>query len=250
MAESAEDELDLLVVATRASRDLLREGFGRGRRLSQLGRDIKLDEDRRSQAIIVEALQRGSSHPILTEESGWVGAPAAAGQPYWVIDPLDGSFNYVRGIPLFCVSVALCRDLEPVLGCTFDVMRDEVFAGGPGLGATVNGERVVPPAPATEIIATGFPSAARHDEEALLDVVRPTATYAKMRMIGSAALSLAWVASGRRDAYRETGIRWWDVAAGLALVSATGGSIHVEGSGPTDLLRVEAHRRVTEPGAS
>jgi myo-inositol-1(or 4)-monophosphatase len=243
-------DLDLAVAAARASRDLLREGFGRASRLSQLGRDIKLDEDRRSEGLIVAALRSASPHPILTEETGWIGAAARPGEPYWVVDPLDGSFNYVRGIPLFCVSVALCRDLDPTLGCVHDVSRDETFAGGPGLGATLNGTEIAPAAGRDEIIATGFPSAARHDDAALLDVVRPTATYAKMRMIGSAALSLAWVASGRMDAYRETGIRWWDVAGGLALVAATGGRLEVSGTGPEDLLQVTATHRKSQREAT
>lgn len=159
--------------------------------------------------------------PVLGEESGWTDDIPAPDQLHWVLDPLDGSFNYFRGIPLYAVSLALCRGREALLGAIYDPERDELFAGGAGLGLMVNGKPVARPAPARQMLATGFPAKA----DAALTLARLgdlTARWTKVRMLGAAALSIAWVAAGRLDGYAESGIMWWDVAAGLALARGAG----------------------------
>ncbi|TPG59185.1 inositol monophosphatase [Roseomonas nepalensis] len=209
--------------AARQTRDYLRERRDlRASPASQLGRDIKLHEDAASEAIIRAFLARQEDAlPVLGEETGWAGRPAGAEALHWVIDPLDGSFNYFRGVPLYAVSVALCRGRRPLLGAIYDPERDELFAGGEGLGLRVNGRTVVAPAPARQMLATGFPS--RADVGVTLARLGDLAAgWTKMRMLGSAALSLAWVAAGRLDGYTESGIMWWDVAAGLALAQGAG----------------------------
>lgn len=201
----------------------------RGAPASQLGRDIKLHEDAASEAIIRAFLAgQGEAIPVLGEETGWAGAPAEGDDLHWVIDPLDGSFNYFRGVPLYAVSVALCAGRRPVLGAIYDPERDELFAGGEGLGLRLNGAVPDPPPPARQMLATGFPS--RADVNVTLSRLGTlTADWTKMRMLGSAALSLAWVAAGRLDGYTETGIMWWDVAAGIALAQGAGArTIHCE----------------------
>ena len=101
---------------------------------------------------------------------------------------------------------------------------------------------LAPAAPASDMLSTGFPVGGDFSDAGLAQVVGRARAWRKIRMIGSAALSLAWVASGRFDAYEETGIRWWDVAGGLALVAGAGGSIAIDGAGPQDRLVIRASR--------
>lgn len=239
---SSVNDVHDLIDAARSAGDLLRAGFGRASVVSQVGRDIKLDEDARSQALIVARLQAASDYPILTEESGWIGIPPNGDEPYWVVDPLDGSFNYQSGTPLCCTSVALCRGMRPVAGAIYDFLNDQMFHGGPGLGLFLNDAPLIPPTGQPSVFATGFPIGGNHAPEALARQAEGYADWRKIRMIGTAGLSLAWVASGRFDAYAESAIRWWDVAGGLALVLGGGGEISIEGERPDGLLTVRAGR--------
>lgn len=220
------DELDcytrLAGQAARATRDVLRKGREqRNAPRSQIGRDIKLAEDMASEAAIGAVLSRESKFPILSEEGGWLTTERSPATPHWVIDPLDGSFNYFRGVPLYGVSIALCVDRTPLLGAIYDPERDELFLGNQTLGLHLNGQPLQPTAECRQILATGFPAHA--DVNATSARVTELAqNWKKIRMIGSAALSLAWVAAGRLDGYSENGIMWWDVAAGISLVSSAG----------------------------
>jgi myo-inositol-1(or 4)-monophosphatase len=244
--EEAESYRAIAAEAVRASIDLLR-GAPSAEPVSAIGRDMKLREDSASEALIIAALRQKCDLPILAEESGWVdGRVAAEEAPYWALDPLDGSYNRFCGVPLNCVALALCVGFRPIAGAVFDFNRDELFSGGPGLGLTLNGRPVAPPARATGIMATGLPVRGDFSPEGLARMAREFQSWKKVRMIGSAALSLSWVAAGRFDAYREAGISWWDVAAGLALVSAVGGEVVVTGARPEDPLTIAA----TSPAAS
>jgi myo-inositol-1(or 4)-monophosphatase len=231
-----------MVEAVSQSAAILREGFGRAQVLSQQERDIKLDEDKRSEQAIVEFLRNRSRLPILTEEAGWVVPRRSPDMPYWVLDPLDGSFNYSRGVPLCCVALALCRANQPIAGCVFDFVHRVVYWGGAGYDFTVNGAEPAFPPYRQDILATGLPVAGAQNASALTAIQTEAVDWKKIRMIGSAALSLAWVAEGKFDGYVENGIRWWDVAAGLALVEAAGGSIEIIGDVLTAPLTVRAGR--------
>lgn len=225
--------LALACEAARSTRAILEAGQ-RPRRApaSQIGRDIKLQEDAESEAVIRARLAAGSPFPVLGEEGGWGGGEAGAGDaPAWVVDPLDGSFNYFAGIPIYGVAIALCAGRRPLLGAIYHPDRDEMFAGGPGLGLRIDGERIEPPAARGQIVATGFPSQADVAKTSV-HVAELARDWKKLRMLGSAAISLAWVAAGRLDAYSEHNIMWWDVAAGLALAEAVGARrIEVESLG-------------------
>lgn len=236
---SRRTELDLAAEAARAAGARLRELFeGEKDILSEAGRDIKLQADRDSEQIIVERLQRDGRHPILAEEGGAYGAAEGA---FWVIDPLDGTLNFSRGFPLCCVSIGLVEGERPVLGVIYDFTRDELFAGAAGEGAWLNG-RAIRASERTDraqaVLATGLPTFTDFSDAALLDFVRLMGSFKKPRCIGSAALSLAGVASGRFDAYAEDHIMLWDVAAGAALVEAAGGYVSLEPSGRRDWARI------------
>ena len=228
--------------AATASRALLRERFGRASVASAVGRDIKLGEDAESEALIVAALRAGSDLPILAEEAGWLGEAVAEDRLYWVVDPIDGSYNFRLGVPLCGVAVALCRGMTPLIGCIDDFNRDECFWGGPGLGLFLNDDPIVTEPARRDVLATGFPVGGDFSAEGMAAVAAEFLAWKKVRMIGTAALAMAWTAAGRFDGYIERGTRWWDVAAGIALIRAGGGEATVAGADPAGPIEVRAFR--------
>ncbi len=191
-----------------------------------LGRDIKLAADYLSEKVLVKEL-RVNSIPILSEEAGVLSTGIEKGDGLrWIVDPLDGSYNYYRRIPLCCVSVALWVEDTPLVGVVYDFNRGEMFHGVVGRGAWLNGVRVRPSSVsrvADSTLMTGFPVDGDFRRSGLAQVVEFAGRFKKVRMMGTAALSLAYVACGRAEVYHEEGIKLWDVAAGLALVAASGG---------------------------
>ena len=203
------------------------------------GREVKIDADKRAEAMILAALERAAPFPVISEEAGWVRAGAA--DYVWAVDPLDGSVNYLRGYPHCAVSIALLRAGEPVLGVVDCFLLDERFTGIDGAGAWLNGARIGVSEiaePAVGILQTGVPS--RASAASMRAFEHRLTTWRKVRMIGSAATALAYVAAGRGEAYRESGSMIWDVAAGCALVKAAGGQFRIEGAGLDQPLEVAA----------
>lgn len=209
---------------------------------SSLGRDLKTRADREAEVSILSLLQSRSGFPVLSEEAGGEFDPRSD-RSFWIVDPLDGTVNLSRGIPLCSVSVALWRGMQPVLGVVYDFFREEMFSGLVGSGATCNGQPISvsqTKVAGQGVICTGFPVGGSFEESSLREFIGTIRAWKKVRLLGSAALSLAWVASGRADAYAEKGIRLWDVAAGLALVTAAGGSFHLDGPDPSHRVDVVA----------
>lgn len=190
-------------------------------------KDVKLRADTESETLIRGLLANGSpDFPVIGEEEGGDAGLTGQDRPYWVVDPLDGTFNYLRGAPQCAVSIGLLRGERPLLGVIYDFNRDLCYSGAPGAGFFLNGEashfgwaETIEQA----ALATGIPNGMDRSEANMLAFVRQMAHYKKVRMIGSAALALAYVASGQFDVYNENAIRLWDIAAGLALVEAAGG---------------------------
>jgi fructose-1,6-bisphosphatase/inositol monophosphatase family enzyme len=186
--------------------------------------DVKIDADFLLHDFIGERL-RASGLPVLSEEDA---VPVATPGRRWIVDPLDGSLNFSRGLPFYGVSLALWDGETPVLGVVHDAARNERFAGLVGEGAWRDGALVAVSSvaePARAVLCTGFPAQTDHAEAAVAAFAAQVTAFRKVRCLGSAALSLAYVACGRADAYREDHIALWDVAAGLALVRAAGGSV-------------------------
>jgi myo-inositol-1(or 4)-monophosphatase len=186
--------------------------------------DFASEVDRLAEAEIVKELRRAyPTHAILGEESGQIGK----GPLTWVIDPLDGTHNYLRGIPHFCVSIALVEKGEPVYGVVFDPLRDELFTASKGDGAYLNDRRIrvgKREGLSGALIATGYPYRARNHLESQLAMTAALLTEAEdIRRMGSAALDLAYVASGRVDGFFEPALNIWDIAAGALLVREAGG---------------------------
>ncbi len=193
-------------------------------------RDVKILADGRAETAIVNCLKVDSAFPVLTEESGSIAGPDMTSGYRWIVDPLDGSLNFSRGIPLCCISVALWKGNDPILGVVNDINHKEVFSAVVGEGAWLNDVPIRTSLVAetnAAILCTGFPVSTDFSESGITDFLSHVIEFKKVRLLGSAALSLAYVASGRADAYTERDIRIWDVAGGIALVKAAGGKVEV-----------------------
>ena len=190
------------------------------------GRDIKLDGDTASEQMIYDLLS-DTPFPILSEERGGK-IPRDTTAPYWVVDPLDGSFNYRHELPCFAISIALCQGKKPRVGAIRVVPEAKTYSCSPATSALGNGQKIYVSSTShvkDAVLATGFPVARSYHETALDGFLRGVQAFKKIRMLGSAATSLAWVACGRMDAYWEEDIFWWDVAAGVAMVESAGGKV-------------------------
>ncbi len=190
--------------------------------------DLVSDVDRAAEAAIVEALRQSfPEHSILAEESGQI----HSGNDYeWVLDPLDGTTNFLYGIPHFCVSLALRHQGRLEHAVIIDPVRNEEFTASRGQGAQLNGRRLrVSKRIRLEecLLATGIPFRdAKVHLTAYMAMLEDFATHSReIRRQGSAALDLAYVAAGRYDGYWELGLKPWDIAAGVLLVREAGGMV-------------------------
>ena len=224
------DPLDLAIAAARAAGALLRSHFGSALDVNSLeAHDIKLELDVQSQTLITSmVLDQFPDHAIYGEESiaGNQSSPF-----HWIIDPIDGTVNFFYGIPHFCISIALRENSDILLGVIYDPIRDELWQvrkGGPPL---LNGKpcAVSKRAAVSEsILSVGFSKHKSSIDSGLPLFTDLVYRARKCRMMGSAALDMAYVASGRLDAYIEQSVSLWDVAAGILLVEAAGGSVKME----------------------
>ena len=191
-------------------------------------RDIKLEADVVAEALIKEIIQDESNIAILAEESGK--SSENLGDVFWVIDPLDGTANYSRNIPLCCVSIALIKNLIPVIGVIYDFNNDDMYIGSSEQEAMLNDKKISASQISKKhdgILITGLPNATDYSDQAMIDMVKDFQRWRKVRMIGSAAMASAYVASGKADVYKELGTYLWDVAAGAAIVNAAGGKAEI-----------------------
>jgi myo-inositol-1(or 4)-monophosphatase len=194
----------------------------------ELPRDLKLELDLRSQRRIARHLREVLRVPILGEEESREDPSTA--EVRWVVDPIDGTVNFAQGIPHCAVSIALQErregGFETVAAVVFDPFMDELWTAVEGGVTKLNGRRVQVSAKARlgeAIVSLGFAQSDESLSALEADFARLSRNVRKLRIMGSAALALAYVACGRFDAYVEVGVRTWDVAAGMLLVSAAGG---------------------------
>ena len=197
--------------------------------LCEPGHDIKLKADQLAEERILRILQDRLPLPVLTEESGEHGE-LTENSRMWVVDPLDGTFNYSRGMPLCCSSVGLWENGQPVLGAVYNFFHDELFTGIVGRGAWLNGKPIAVSGVKTAAkaaLATGFPHHQDFDAAPLREFVRQVQDFKKIRMLGSAALMGAYVACGWLDAYVEEDVWLWDIAGAVAIAQAAGAATAV-----------------------
>ena len=187
------------------------------------GRDIKLQLDTDTENLIKKTLRSKSSFSILGEETGLSGD---LGEFYWVIDPLDGTSNFLRGIPISCVSIALMRNLNPILGVIYDFNHDDLYFGHQESRAFLNQREICVSNYSLKnesTLVTGIPAKQHYSDEEFKNMIDDFQNWKKIRMIGSAAMASIYVAAGKAETYKENGIFLWDIAAGAAIVNAAGG---------------------------
>jgi len=226
------NDLELALAAASAGADIVRARFGAHRVIEQKGRlDPVTEVDRESEKVIVDLLNTHRPEDGLLGEEG--SSRASTGRR-WIIDPLDGTVNFIHGIPQVGVSVALYDGLQPLVGVVVDAIRGEVFAATAGGGATRDGQSIAVSDVSDlhrAVVVTGFPY--DHDEYAASYAATVGAVLTRVngiRRLGSAALDFCWVASGRFDGYWEYSLGPWDCAAGV-LIAAEAGAVITDALG-------------------
>ena len=228
--------LALAMTAAQAGGEVLRSYFGRleAGEIEEKGQnDWVSAADRESEAVIAAFLRRQTPDlGFLAEEGGM----RAGGRTVWVVDPLDGTANFVRSFPHFAVSVGLVEDGVPIVGAIYDPMRDELFSAARGRGAFRNGRRLRVSARERldgAFVTTGFPFRVRRHIDTYLAVFREVFFRAgAIRRPGAAALDLAHTAAGIFDGFFEFNLSPWDLAAGAVIVREAGGTVtNLDGDG-------------------
>lgn len=226
--EARELSVDLAMRAGALLRNILNEP----RDIARKGTvDLVTDADRASEALISDGIRSAFPDHRLIGEEGARGADRNHREEHafgWVIDPLDGTTNFAHRYPHFAVSIALEHRGHPVMGVVYDPMRDEMFVGVDGAGATMNGVPIHVSATGeliASLLATGFPYdlTARGESNALWQAFNGRAQG--VRRDGAAALNLCYVAAGRLDGYWERPVQPWDMGAGVVIVREAGGTI-------------------------
>ena len=228
-AVDLENELKVAKLAALAAGEILKtKKSDLNIETSSSERDIKLEADVVAETLIKEIIEDESNIPILAEESGK--SSENLGDIFWVIDPLDGTANYSRNIPICCVSIALIKNLIPVIGVIYDFNNNDLYIGSSEQEAMLNDKKISVSQTSKKhdgILVTGLPNATDYSDQAMINMVKDFQGWRKVRMIGSAAMASAYVASGKADVYKELGTYLWDVAAGAAIVNAAGGTANI-----------------------
>lgn len=216
----AQERLDVIAIAEKGKHDLVTEA------------------DHKSEAIIIDIIHTAyPDHDIIAEESGH---HAREAEYTWIIDPIDGTMNFAHGFPYFCISIACMHQGRVEHAVIYNPNNDDLFTASRGQGAQKNNRRIRMAARTKlddAMVATGLPAYVRdrrREYQTVLDQITPV--VASLRCTGSAALDLAYTASGQIDAYWEFGLKPWDVAAGSLIVKEAGGIV-TDPKGGDDYLK-------------
>ena len=224
------DFLELSEIAVRSAGGVLLEKLGQVSAREKGPSDLVTEADLASQELIRQTLMEAfPDHAFLGEEDDQATGAAANQSEYrWIADPLDGTTNYVHGVPHFCVSLALERAGKLLVGTVFDPVADECYTAAAGKGAFLNGSPIrtssvsrLPEA----LAATGFPTVVRPDSPDLQLFLKAVRQCQAVRRTGSCALNLCYVAAGRFDATWAYSAKIWDVAAGVLIIREAGGVV-------------------------
>ncbi|MFP4294616.1 MAG: inositol monophosphatase family protein [Halothiobacillaceae bacterium] len=223
--------LNTAVRAARSAGNLILRNIDRVQDLtveSKRRNDFVSDVDRQAEATIIDTIHRAyPDHAILAEESGSSGTPEA--EYTWIIDPLDGTTNFLHGLPHFAVSIALARGHRLEQAVIYNPVAEELYTASRGGGAFLNNRRLrVTGTRGLEgaLLGTGFPFRPEQDIDLYLKTFRALhGPISGVRRAGSAALDMAYVAAGRLDGYWEFDLNAWDIAAGILLVREAGGVV-------------------------
>ncbi len=225
--------------AARAGAEQLVDWRGRFQTREKGFCDLVTDADLASQRAIQRVVgERYPDHAFLGEEHAGNSYPNHPDRLVWIVDPLDGTTNYVHGYPNYAVSVAIVQGQRILVGTIYDPVRDECFTAAAGKGAHCNGVPLKTSTTASladSLVAISLPPRVRRDSPDLLDFIEVTQVCQAVRRSGSSALNLAYVASGALDAFWATHIHPWDVAAGVLLIREAGGIVTARDGAEFDL---------------
>ena len=230
MSEDYTSEINIAIKAAKGAGKHLSKNKNELNKLSLSDkRDTKLQADVSSENLIKEIISNNSNYQILAEESGK--SSDNLGQTFWVIDPLDGTANYNRDIPICCVSIGMVTNLKPVFGVIYDFNNDELYIGDCiNKTATLNKKTIHVSDICDKdegIVVTGLPFNTDYSDNSLKKLISDMQIWKKTRMIGSAAMASCYIASGKAEMYKEKGIYLWDIIAGAAIVESAGGSAEI-----------------------
>ena len=225
--------LNIAIRAARAAGRMLMRYYERSDELNVAAKqrnDFVSDADRAAEAIIVKELrEKYPHHAILAEEGGHTPGQASGDEFEWIIDPLDGTTNYLHGFPQFAVSIGLRWRGRMQQAVVYDPLHEELFVASRGGGALLNDRRLRVSARRDlngALLGTGIPFRDQRELDAYLGMLRAlVADTAGIRRPGSAALDFAYVAAGRLDGFWELGLHPWDFAAGVLLITEAGGIV-------------------------
>ena len=193
--------------------------------LKSNNKDTKLIADLKAENLIKEIIVKKSKYPILAEESGK--SVEDLGDTFWVIDPLDGTANYSRGIPICCVSIGLVKNMKSLLGVVYDFNNKDMYVGNSLTKiSTLNNNKIIVSdfkKKSDGVLVTGLPVNSDYSNTSLEKIIYDMQSWKKIRMIGSAAMASCYIASGKAEMYKEKGVYLWDILAGAAIVESAGG---------------------------
>ena len=191
--------------------------------ISEEGKDIKAVADIETEKKLLEGIMSFSSFSILSEESHKDFKLENSAEPFWIVDPIDGTLNYLRSIPISCISVALWKKDQPLFGMVYDFNRDELIQGYVGEGAWLNDKKLSKPLEIDRkqsVLGTGITTYMNLEDDSIKNLISNILKYKKIRMLGSAAIMISYVGLNRFNAYMEKDIKLWDIAAGLSILKA------------------------------
>ena len=215
------NNLEAAIIAARKAGEFLIKNKNQTKKvLVEQGRDIKIELDRECENLIRDELKSTQIEIYGEEFGGEISQDAIR----WIVDPIDGTANYFRGIDQCCISIALMEGMKSKIGVIYNFNTNEIFYASSGNGAFLN-EKEIQVSDISDVskasLFTGFP--ASESIESQSQFLKNLAVWKKIRMFGSAALSCAYVASGKGDYYAEKGVYLWDFAAGICLIEEAGG---------------------------
>ncbi|HOL21407.1 MAG TPA: inositol monophosphatase family protein [bacterium] len=218
-----ESRFNLAIGLVKEAGDFLRRGSGSGEISIETAYDVKLKQDVESESIIIGGIEKSFPEDgYISEEKG---EKKGSSGYIWIIDPLDGTVNYYRGIPHCSISIA-CIGKEDGFGVVYDFFRNEMFTAEKGKGAYINGSRIKVSKTSKlkdAIISFGLMKGKEEIQDGLNLFCNIADKVKKIRMMGSAALDICYVAAGRTDVFFEVGLNIWDIAAGKIIVEEAGG---------------------------
>lgn len=222
--------LNIAIRAARSAGDLIIRRLNKLPQLhieSKAPNDYVSEVDRQAESLIIDELIKAyPNHGVIAEESGII---EGSDEFKWIIDPLDGTTNYLHGFPQYAVSIACQKGNRLEHGVIYDPFKQELFAASRGSGATLNNRKIrVANGRSTEaaLLATGFPFRHKEQLDSFLQQIKMFfETAGDVRRAGAAALDLAYVAAGRLDGYWENNLQSWDIAAGALIVREAGGMV-------------------------